>query len=102
MTLAAKSWAKISFHEVVAAFLKAERDSNFNFFPAWLPVIDHPHLDDPRENHMRARQPGSQLSAALERCATAGPSGHPAQPRYRRNLVGPGALGPDPILVQGR
>jgi hypothetical protein len=39
-------------------------------------------------------------SAALERRAQPGASGHPAQSPDRRGLAGPAALGPDPLLVQ--
>jgi hypothetical protein len=55
MALAAMDWNKISIHNVVSEFLRAERDKNFSFYPPWLPIIDNPNLNDPLENHKRLR-----------------------------------------------
>jgi hypothetical protein len=48
-------WTKIGIHEVVLEWLRGERDTKFNFYPPWLPVIDSPNLRDPVENHKRLR-----------------------------------------------
>ncbi len=55
MALANKDWSKISINNVVLEFLRAERDTKFNFYPPWLPIIDNPNLSDPLENHKRLR-----------------------------------------------
>lgn len=49
------TWTEISVHNVVSEFLRAERDTRFNFYPPWLPIIDNPNLNDPVENHKRLR-----------------------------------------------
>ena len=55
MALATMVWTEISIHNVVAEFLRGERDSRFNFYPPWLPIIDNPNLNDLLENHKRLR-----------------------------------------------
>jgi hypothetical protein len=55
MSLASKIWKEISIHAVVAEFLRAERDTKFNFYPPWLHLVDNPNLNDPLENHKRLR-----------------------------------------------
>ncbi len=55
MALAAMVWTEISIHHVVSEWLRAERDTRFNFYEAWLPIIDNPNLNDPLENHKRLR-----------------------------------------------
>jgi hypothetical protein len=54
VSLADQHWTQTSIHEVVAAFLQAERHA-FDFIPRWLPVVDNPNLDDPIQNQKRLR-----------------------------------------------
>jgi hypothetical protein len=54
MALADMNWTEVSFHKMVAEFLRAEHES-FSFFPPWVPLIENPNLNDPLENHRRLR-----------------------------------------------
>jgi hypothetical protein len=55
VALADMVWTETSVHNVVSEFLRAERDSRFNFHPPWLGLIDNPSLNDPLQNHQRLR-----------------------------------------------
>ncbi len=55
MTLANMNWSAVLIHQVVSAFLRAERHEFGKIFPPWLPLIDHPNLGDPVENQKRLR-----------------------------------------------
>jgi hypothetical protein len=55
MALANMRWTPVTWHHVVAEFLRAERNTKFRFYPPWLPVIDSPNLVDAVENHQRSR-----------------------------------------------
>jgi hypothetical protein len=53
MALSGMAWTEISSHQVIAEYLRSERDKFA--FPPWLDLIDHPNLSDPLENHKRRR-----------------------------------------------
>jgi hypothetical protein len=65
MSLAQKTWTGTSLHEVVLAWLRAERETNvaqaLSTLPAaiWFPglsnLLDRPNLSDPDENRARLR-----------------------------------------------
>jgi hypothetical protein len=55
VALVDQRWRRIGIHNVISEFLRAETDTIFNFHRPWLPLIDHPNLDDPLENHKRMR-----------------------------------------------
>lgn len=56
MTLASQSWSPVSINDVVAAFLRAERDKLPGpLTQEWTGFVDGPDISDPVQNHFRLR-----------------------------------------------